>query len=325
MLLVGINGCKKKDDSGYVSPLINKWRVSDAELGTQTSYYVFTADKRVLYLSNDSFNARGVTYGFFDDDNGKSVVLDLGYARSYQTVYSGDTCYLYTNPAGSPALVLVKDNSAPAETNWTPQPVYLDSLPSLSGNGGTLACYTGYLFETEAYINFVRAYSLSTGALSTANVAQQVTSFDLALPGVCYATKNSDSHLYNVALADLSTISTSVAAPNSLDAVAINGNSVYAYSQAEERMFTYDISGNTFDAGFACAPYTELAYANGYLYATRATYIDKIDVATKKVVKTWKVRTANYLDGIATDGTSFYVEVSYGFNDVGHIAKINLN
>lgn len=323
VILISMHSCKKKETI-FVSPLITTWRVADAELGSQNAYYIFNADGRVVYLENDSFNARKVNYGYFEDD-GKTVMLSMGSPRVMKAVYSNDTCYLFYSNFIKPEITLVKDNSAPDETNWTPAPVQLQSLQKLSDNGGCLTFASGALFQSEPYLYFVRSLVLATGQMNTAPVVQAVTSMDITPSAGCWGTLDNDDTLHQFSTSNLSNLFSSVPAPKKLDGVAINGNKVYAYSKYYQLLFTYDITGNTFDTGFELPLYNEFAFNSGYLYATRSGYIDKIDLTAHKVVKTWQVRTSGQLKGIATDGTSFYVESGYSFQSIGYILKLNLN
>lgn len=314
----------KKHEVVSASPLITTWRMADAELGSQNAYYIFNADGRVVQLENDSFNAHRIKYGYFEDD-GKTVMLSMGVPQVMKPVYSNDTCYLFYGNFSNPEIVLVKDNSAPDENNWAPAPVVQQSLQKLSDNRGCLTFASGFLFQSEPYLYFVRSLSLSTGQMSTTSVAQPVTSMDINSTAGCWGTLDNEDTLYRFSTSNLATLFSSAPAPKKLDEVAIGINTVYAYSRYYQLLFTYNILSNTFDAGSALPLYNEFAFSGGYLYATRSRYIDKIDLATKKVVKTWQASDSGQLGGIATDGTSFYVESGYSFQSIGYILKLNLN
>lgn len=324
LLCCAVTSCKKKDGT-TTSPIVNKWRVVDAELGTQAAYYEFFSDGTYTFFENDSVNARAVTKSFYAE-NDAQLIMQQFYVQTYRTKFSADTCYLYESGSVKPDVTLVKSATIPAEKEWTPTPVILDSTQRLSDNGGSLAMYGSELVLLEEYITFVRNYNVTTKEFGSTLISQSAKGFDITPAAVCWGIKDGDAAVYRFSLADLSTVFTSSSAPANFEAMAASTTAVYCYDDADYKMYTYSIAGDNFDTGFKCARYQELAYSNGYLYGTREQYIDKIDLATKKVVKTWKVLNNNRsLKGIATDGTHFYVEAGYGFNITGHILKLTFN
>lgn len=324
LLCSAVTSCKKKDET-TTSPIVNKWRVVDAELGTQVAYYEFYADGTYTFLSNDSVNAHAVIRSFYAE-NENQIILQEYYVQSYRTVFSGDTCYLYESNSTKPDVTLVKSATMPTEQAWTPAPAILDSTQRLSDNGGSLTMYGSELVLLEQYASFVRNYNVTTKEFGSTLISQSANGFDITPAAVCWGIKDGDAAVYKFSLADLSTIFTSSPSTANFEAMAASTTSVYCYDDGDYKMYTYNIAGDNFDAGFKCARYEELAYSNGYLYGTREQYIDKIDLATKKVVKSWRVLNNNRsLKGIATDGTYFYVEAGYGFNITGHILKLTLN
>ena len=324
LLCGALASCKKKDET-TTSPIVNKWRVVDAELGGQSSYYEFYADGTYTFLGNDSVNAHVVTQSFYAE-NEDQIILQEFYLQTYRTVFSGDTCYLYESGSTKPDVTLVKSTTIPTAEQWTPTPAILDSTQRLSDNGGSLTMYGSELVLLESYATFVRNYNVTTKQFGSTLISQSAKGFDITPAAICWGIKDGDAAVYKFSLADLSTIFTSSASAVNFEAMAASTTSVYCYDDGEYKMYTYNIAGDNFDVGFKCARYQELAYSNGYLYCTREQYIDKIDLATKKVIKTWRVLNNNRsLKGIATDGTFFYVEAGYGFNITGHILKLTLN
>ncbi|HLP51408.1 MAG TPA: hypothetical protein VK154_11020 [Chitinophagales bacterium] len=323
-LLLAIASCKK--DNNDVPALTGKYRVV-AYPGDDTvpQYYLFNDDKTYTVLSQNNQGVKRVDKGVYTYKD-PSLVLS-SYYNAYVVRHSGDTIKLVSNPsAGDDShIVLIKDNNAPAATDWVQRVNVTNRIPVPDIQPTAFTVLAGKFFTTDEYNPQIRRYNTANGqllpALTTAANYYGITTISSSLWGMTVSGKLNrlDPATGNVVFSASGTI-------NGYDVIAGTGTSIYCFNAGSGNMREYDVIGDVFSAQRSLqTDVRDVVYKGGYLYLANYRYIYKVDPASLRVVKSYTMDEEDGISGFGSDGTDFWVYVNDQLDAPGYFGKITLD
>lgn len=329
LVLLSANSCKKKTDSGSIT---GKYRlVYTPDNDTLPNYYVFNDDNTYAFYQQNNQGIRVIIKGVYQQEEPTVSLFNYGLSV-YLKKQNGDTLKLLGSPvlddANSNNIILVRDASAPSETDWI-KPVDIAVKIIRTGVDLSSLTYAGsQLWLCGVYGSTFRHFSLPSGQedLPVSAGPDDYWGFEAAGINFWGITDGGAGQLRKLNPSGAVTFTAAVP-PAQIHVLAYDGvNTLYCWGINNNRMYTYNILTDSYDAGRQfSSSLRDLTYHAGYLYGLAYNYIYKIDPATLKAVKTYTIKGIDGAEGIATDGTWFYVHVSDQADAPGYFAKITLD
>lgn len=316
-------GCKKEDATPAAKSIIGTWKVVTYYPNSFGYYYIFTSDK-VYRCNSDENNMHYFTTGAYSY-SGTAVLQNLSIYSTevWLPKFSGDTLTLSASDP-SEDVILVKDATGPANPNdWVQQANIVTSY-SISQGVSSLAFFSGQLFYSTNNFSNKNIYQVNatTGAL-----------VDSITPANYYnGIEFNNGKLYvadGANISELSTLSGAVlssspANPDNkmLSRLASTGLEIYA--SAANYLYRYYPGSNNFYSGISCGTnYSDMGYANGYLYIISHNTIHQCTESLFVAKKSFYVPGYD-LSGIAFDGTNFWCAGRNLSNDQFELLKLQL-
>lgn len=314
--------CKKNNTSA--NRLVGSWRQTNAANGE--GYAIVGADMTFTTLTKTSSGAHEYSKKAYQIESNTVLINNT----LFQYSKSGDTLKLLqniTNPYSSDNLILVPDQSGTSLDSWMPLAIYSTNIPwpdlqmdALTAIGNTIwTCYT---------YGGLKAYNTSTSSYSSGFTLANMSSGIEAAGSDIWAYDMVQRKLVKINPGTQTVTFTSPSVPNGSgnpSELAYDGvNNIYCFSGY--RLDVYNIGTNSFNSYQMSDNYNDFAFADGYLFATQYSKIYKIDPATLKVVKTYRLKDGAGSSVIASAGGSdFWIYISDGLQVPGSFQKITLN
>lgn len=315
-------GCKKA--STNKNQLVGQWRQVNTSNGP--GYVIVGSDMTITTLTTTSTGSHEYSKRVYQIESNTVLINNT----LFQYSKSGDTLKLLQdvlNQNSSDNFILVSDATAPTLDTWMPMAVYSTNLPWPNLQMDALTTIGATIWTSYTYSG-LKAYNTATSAyMGGFTLPNNVGGIEAAGSDL-WAYDMVQRKLIKINPATQAVTFTSPAVPHgSGDAsqLAYDGaNSIYCVNGY--RLDIYNIGTNSFNSYQLPDTYNDLAFADGYLFATKYSAIYKIDPATLKIVKTYRLQNGAGSDVIASAGGSdFWIYLSDGLQVPGSFQKITLN
>lgn len=316
-------GCKKNNTSP--SPVIGQWRLLNTS--DTPAYVLISQDMTITTLTGSSTGAHTYNKSAYQLESNTILIS----SRLYQYSKSGDTLKLLqdlTNQNSSSNMILVPTTNAPTLDTWLPSAVYGTSLPWPDLQMDALTMLGNNLWTSYQYDAMVRSYNTGSsqyiGNIPTTNNVSGIE----AVGGDLWMYDETLRKLIKVDPVTKAVTFTSPAVPNGYGnpaSLAYDGmNSIWC--QSYSKVDVYNIATNSFNSYQMPDNYRDLAFGGGYLFAIDYSNIYKIDPATLKVLKTYRLATGDGSEVLASaGGNDFWIYIQDALQAPGRFQKITLN
>jgi len=328
LLLATVSSCKK--ETGSSNSVSGKYRmVYRPNSDTLPAYYIFNDDNTFIALLQGNQGGHTVRKGVFQYDGATVTMFDYS-ANVFLAVKLGDTLKLFRDPSTADNyfsnLILVKDASAPAESNWVEDVEVIKKLNEVSLNLRSISFLNSQFITCSDYESLLRRYD-GVGGQSDYPLITAEDYFGIeGVAGNLWGITEGANVLKKLSTVSGAVLFTAAASPTQIHTLASDGTDIFCWGINQRRFQVYNIATDSYIAGGDFDEQIgDIAYRSGYIYASAYRYIYKIDPLTFKAVKTYRIKGVEIHNGIATDGTSFWVHVADEINEPGYFAKINLD
>lgn len=329
LLVLLISACKKEADT--TPGIAGKYKTVYAK-GSDTlpAYYLFYDDKTYAVLKQSNEGGRVIDRGTYKVQ-GNSLLMSRYYVTLYQLKYAGDTLKLLSNPekgdSYSGNVVMVKDNAAPMEEEWVTTISITSKFIKNVYSNSSLAYNAGELWGTPFSTTGLRRYNSTTGDDLPPVVTADVYNSIEFTGGQLWGIRDVSSGTLDKLNPATGAIIMSAPSPSiSIYHMASDGTNIYCSDANNSRMIVYNIATNTFGSEVNLGSrWSDMAFKGGYLYLHAYNYIYKMDPATFRIVKNYRLKDIESSSGLATDGTAFYTYVSNEVSTPGYFVKFYLD
>jgi len=325
LAILFVLGSCKKDKPAAPLTVKGTWKIVTDRPFTFGSYYIFTETQGYV-CKTDNENIHYISYGNYQLNGNKLINTSYdgfsNYTRMWEVELKNDTLYLHNvNPYND--VILVKDPTGPATPdNWTKQAKLLTSF-AMQDAPGDITWNAGKIYYNAPGFSADKIYVVSTTNGAIIDSIPTVSHY--------YGIEYNNDKLYvsygKKVIRVGSTGTEDVVSPDNpnndnLWHLAATGNGIYAYGL--EYLHNYAPGGNSFNSGlYVGSTYSELAYANGYMY------IVKDGIISRCTIDFWHAQQSFYvygysIRGIAFDGTYFWCTAKNNQTDNTELLKLEL-